>query len=63
MDEVSYVVGNSGRHEYSSIVDGPADKQLISDSIFTIDTGSTLDGYFADFNRNWAVGQDLLSGI
>ena len=56
IDDIPYIVANSGARGYKSIVDGPSDEPLRSGSVLTIDTGSTFDNYFADFNRNFAIG-------
>lgn len=56
-DTTPYVSGGSGRHGYSSINLALGDRILGPGDILTIDTGSTVDGYFCDFNRGWAFGQ------
>ena len=35
---------------------GPHDRAISEGDILFIDTGSTFDGYFCDFDRNYAVG-------
>ena len=35
---------------------GPTDKKLGNGDVLIIDTGSTFDGYFCDFDRNFAFG-------
>ena len=54
-DNVKYIVGKSGRDGYSSVVDGPTDKILLSGNVFVIDTGAIFDGYFCDFDRNYLI--------
>lgn len=56
-DSVSYVVAGSGSGGYDSIIMGPTDRVLGSGDLLIIDTGSTYDGYFCDFDRNWAFGE------
>ena len=56
-DTTPYVSGGSGRNGYTSINLGLADQVLEPGDILTIDTGSTIDGYFCDFNRGWAIGK------
>lgn len=41
----------------SQIVCGPGDRRFEPGDIVFFDTGSTFDGYFCDFDRNYAVGQ------
>jgi len=48
--------GISGKGGVSQIVCGPSDKVIESGDILFIDTGSTFDGYFCDFDRNFAFG-------
>jgi Xaa-Pro dipeptidase len=55
-DKSPYLIGVSGVGGYSNAIMGPTDRALQAGDVFTIDTGSTLDGYFCDFNRNWAIG-------
>ena len=55
-DSVSYVVAGSGPGGYDSIIMGPTSRVLEKGDLMIIDTGSTYDGYFSDFDRNWAFG-------
>ena len=48
--------GISGPGGVSQIVCGPSDRILENGDILFIDTGSTFDGYFCDFDRNFAFG-------
>ena len=49
--------GISGVGGVSQIVCGPTNRTLNDGDILFIDTGSTFDGYFCDFNRNFAFGK------
>jgi Xaa-Pro aminopeptidase len=55
-DKCPYLIGVSGPGGYSNAIMGPTNRVLQRGDILTIDTGSTFDGYFCDFNRNWAIG-------
>ena len=55
-DNVPFMPGISGPGGVSQIVCGPSDRTLENGDILFIDTGSTFDGYFCDFNRNFAFG-------
>ncbi|MBD1147561.1 aminopeptidase P family protein [Pelagibacterales bacterium SAG-MED31] len=55
-DNVPFMPGISGLGGVSQIVCGPSDRILNNGDILFIDTGSTFDGYFCDFNRNFAFG-------
>lgn len=56
-DSVPFMPGISGEGGVSQIVCGPTDKVLNNGDILFIDTGSTYDGYFCDFDRNYAFGE------
>lgn len=55
-DNVPFMPGISGPGGVSQIVCGPSDRTLENGDILFIDTGSTFDGYFCDFDRNFAFG-------
>jgi len=55
-DNVPFMPGISGKGGVSQIVCGPFDKVIENGDILFIDTGSTFDGYFCDFDRNFAFG-------
>lgn len=55
-DACPYVVAASGPGSYDNIIMGPTDRVIESGDVLIIDTGSTYDGYFCDFDRNWAFG-------
>jgi Xaa-Pro aminopeptidase len=55
-DTVSYVVAGSGPGGYDSIIMGPTQRVLDKGDLLIIDTGSTYDGYYCDFDRNWSFG-------
>ena len=55
VDDVSYLVGGAGLGGYSDIISPPKDKELISGDVLILDTGCTFDGYFCDFDRNYAL--------
>ena len=56
VDSASFVVVVSGADGYSCIVNGPTDRALRLGDVMAIDIGCSVDGYWCDFNRNWAVG-------
>jgi len=55
-DDVSYLVGASGSGGYHDIIAPPDDRPLAIGDIMMLDTGSVWDGYFCDFDRNFALG-------
>ena len=56
-DNVPFMPGISGVGGVSQIVCGPTNRTLNDGDILFIDTGSTFDGYFCDFDRNFAFGK------
>ncbi|CAM3833261.1 M24 family metallopeptidase [Rheinheimera salexigens] len=55
-DECPYIIAGSGPDGYDSIIMGPTDRIIDSGDVLIIDTGAVRDGYFSDFDRNWAFG-------
>ncbi|MGI6246886.1 MAG: M24 family metallopeptidase [Pseudochelatococcus sp.] len=56
-DATPFMPGISGPGGVPQIVCGPHDRTLEEGDILFIDTGSTYDGYFCDFDRNYAIGR------
>jgi Xaa-Pro aminopeptidase len=55
-DSTPYLPAISGQGGVAQIVCGPHDRAIGEGDILFFDTGSTYDGYFCDFDRNYAVG-------
>ncbi len=55
-DHTPYLIAGSGQGGYDSIIMGPTDRILENGDVLIIDTGTTFDGYFCDFDRNFAFG-------
>ena len=56
-DYILYMSCASGPGGYDQIICEPTEKKLINGDILVIDTGSTHDGYFCDFDRNFGFGK------
>ena len=56
-DHTLYMSCASSNDGYDQIICNPSDKKIIDGDILIIDTGSTFDGYFCDFDRNFAFGK------
>ena len=56
VDSIPYLPVISGKGGVSQIIGNPTDKLISSGDFLFIDTGSTFDGYFCDFDRNFAIG-------
>lgn len=56
-DWVSYVAGAAGPGGYGDVI-SPADARPLQDGdVLMLDTGAVRDGYFCDFDRNFAIGR------
>ena len=56
-DDAPYVVGGAAPGGYSDVISPPSRRPLARGDVLMIDTGCTWDGYFCDFDRNWAIGE------
>jgi len=55
-DDVPYLVGGADQGGYYDVISPPSTRPLTRGDILMLDTGATWDGYFCDFDRNWAIG-------
>ena len=55
-DDVSYLVGGSASGGYDDIISPPTDRVLRDGDVLILDTGCVYDGYFCDYDRNYAIG-------
>ena len=60
-DDVPYLVGGVDHPSYDDVISPPDDRPLTDGQILMLDTGATLNGYFCDFDRNYAVGTPTAS--
>lgn len=56
-DDVPYLVGGAGQGGYGDVISPPSDQKLKHGDVLMLDTGATKNGYFCDFDRNFAIGQ------
>jgi len=56
-DHTLYMSCASGQGGYNQIICEPSRKKITKGDILIIDTGSTFDGYFCDFDRNYGFGE------
>ena len=57
VDDVSYLVGAAGPDGYQDIIAPPGDRPIARGDILMLDTGCVREGYFCDFDRNFAIGR------
>jgi Xaa-Pro aminopeptidase len=55
-DDVPYLVGGADQGGYIDVISPPSGRELQRGDILMLDTGSRFDGYFCDFDRNFAIG-------
>jgi len=56
-DSCPYLISASGQGGYDDIIMGPSDRELGEGDVLIIDTGANFDGYFSDYDRNFAFGE------
>jgi len=55
-EEVPYLVGGLGSGGYRDVISPPDKTPIQSGDILMLDTGAMLEGYYCDFDRNFAFG-------
>ena len=55
-DDIPYLVGGAAQGGYDDVISPPSRRPLQRGDILMLDTGATWDGYFCDFDRNFAIG-------
>ena len=55
-DWVPYLSGGADQNGYGDIIALATPKPLVAGDVLMLDTGIICDGYFCDFDRNFAVG-------
>lgn len=56
-DWVSYVAGGADQGGYGDVISPAHDRPLRDGDVLMLDTGAVRDGYFCDFDRNFAIGR------
>lgn len=55
-DYVPYLAGGAGVDGYGDVISPASDAPLSAGQVLMLDTGLVWDGYFCDFDRNYALG-------
>ena len=55
-DDVPYLVGAAEADGYGDVISPPSGRPLVDGDVLMMDTGAVWDGYFCDFDRNFAIG-------
>ncbi len=56
-DWVSYTAGGAGPGGYGDVISPAPPTPLANGDVLMLDTGAVRDGYFCDFDRNYAIGR------
>jgi Xaa-Pro aminopeptidase len=56
-DWVPYLAGGAGQGGYADVISPASPLPLQAGDVLMLDTGLVWDGYFCDFDRNFAIGQ------
>jgi len=56
-DWVPYLAGGAGQGGYGDVISPAGPEALVAGDLLMLDTGAVRDGYFCDFDRNYAVGR------
>ncbi len=56
-DELPYLAGGAGPGGYEDVISPPSRRPLAAGDILMLDVGLCWDGYFCDFDRNFAIGR------
>ncbi|WP_420568620.1 M24 family metallopeptidase [Thalassovita sp.] len=56
-DDVPYLVGGADQGGYRDVISPPSRRPLNAGDIVMLDTGAAWDGYYCDFDRNFAIGR------
>lgn len=54
-DDAPYLVGGADQGGYTDVISPPSRRPMQPGDVLMMDTGCTWDGYFCDFDRNWAL--------
>lgn len=55
-EDLPYLVGGAGQGGYGDVISPPTAAPLADGDVLMLDTGASLQGYFCDFDRNFALG-------
>lgn len=56
-DDAPYLVGGADQGGYADVISPPTSRPLQAGDVLMLDTGCVWDGYYCDFDRNWAIGR------
>lgn len=60
-DWVPYLAGGAGPEGYADVISPATEAPLAEGDILMLDTGAVRDGYFCDYDRNFAIGAASLA--
>ncbi len=62
-DWVAYLAGGAGQSGYGDVISPATPIPLRQGDVLMLDTGLVWDGYFCDFDRNFAIGQPTNAAV
>jgi Xaa-Pro aminopeptidase len=62
-DHVSYLAGGAGPLGYDDVISPAGPTPLCAGDVLMLDTGLVWDGYFCDFDRNFAIGSSAAAVV
>lgn len=57
VDDIPYLAGAAGPGGYDNVISPPDERPLARGDVLMLDVGAVWDGYFCDFDRNFALGR------
>ncbi|TRD14087.1 M24 family metallopeptidase [Palleronia caenipelagi] len=55
-DWVRYLAGAAEQSGYADVISPAHHRPIVAGDVVMLDTGAVRDGYFCDYDRNWAIG-------
>ncbi|MCP4182595.1 MAG: aminopeptidase P family protein [Hyphomicrobiales bacterium] len=57
VDSVPYIIATAAPEGSDDAIRYPSDRAMAEGDVLFIDTGAEIDGYYSDFDRNFAIGR------
>ena len=57
VDSVPYIIATAAPEGSDDAIRKPSDRAMTEGDVLFIDTGAEVDGYYSDFDRNFAIGK------
>lgn len=57
VDSVPFIIATAAPDGADDAIRSPSDRPMVEGDVLFIDTGAEIDGYYSDFDRNFAIGR------